>query len=74
MGRGAEPSCSSNPIITNGAYLGPKIPRHQFHAKPGPTIVFMGPDRSFSADRQDVLAWPPNHLHAVEGCFGRQRT
>jgi hypothetical protein len=49
VGRGAEPSCSSNPIIANGAYLGPKIPRPQFHAKPGPTILFMGPVPHFSA-------------------------
>jgi hypothetical protein len=67
VGRGAEPSCSSNPIIANGAYLGPKIPRPQFHAKPGPTIVFMGPVRSFSADRQDVLVWPPNHPDVLKG-------
>jgi hypothetical protein len=56
VGRGAEPSCSSNPIIASGAYLGPKIPRPQFHAKPGPTIVFMGPIRSI--DRPDVWCGP----------------
>jgi hypothetical protein len=52
VGRGAEPSCSLNPMIANQA-----LP---FPGKPGPAIVFMGPVRSFFADRHDVLVWPQN--------------